>query len=60
MSEPNEPPAPVDGPPPAGRAATPTIDPRADLLRLAAEVTRTRSRRLLIDYLRLRRVAARA
>ena len=43
-----------------GTRATPTPDPRADLLRLAGEVARTNSRRLLIEYLRLRRVAARA
>ena len=44
-----------DCPPPAERAAAPDADPRGDLLRMAAELMRTRDARLLADYLRLRR-----
>lgn len=44
-----------DCPPPAERASTPDVDPRRDLLRMAAELMRTRDARLLADYLRLRR-----
>lgn len=63
MSDPNEPvpAASLDGPPPAERAAPePAADPRAELLRLAGELTRHRSGRLLAEYLRLRRAAMRA
>jgi hypothetical protein len=47
----------VSCPPPAERAAEAVSDPRTDLLALAATLSRTRSRRLLIEYLRLRRAA---
>jgi hypothetical protein len=45
----------VSCPPPAERSAAAASDPRADLLALAATLSRTRSHRLLIEYLRLRR-----
>ena len=44
-----------DCPPPAERPAAPAADPRGELLRMAAELMRTRDARLLNDYLRLRR-----
>lgn len=46
----------IESPPPADqppRAAAP--DPRARLHQLAAELTRSRNRRLLIEFLQLRR-----
>jgi hypothetical protein len=42
-------------PPPAERVPDAPSDPRAELLQLAATLARTRSHRLLIEYLRLRR-----
>lgn len=44
-------------PPPAERSPEAASDPRADLLALAATLSRTRNHRLLIEYLRLRRAA---
>ena len=35
-----------------------TIDPRARLLQLAAELMRSNNRRLVVEYLRLRRAIA--
>lgn len=57
MSETNEEvaPAPVESPPIAPRVEAPTTDPRADLLKLANELSKSRSARLLVEYLRLRR-----
>jgi|GEM_PF-5314994 len=46
---------PIESPPIAPRAETSPPDPRADLLRLANELTKSRSARLLVEYLRLRR-----
>ena len=46
---------PVESPPIAPRVEAPTPDPRADLLRLANELSKSRSARLLVEYLRLRR-----
>lgn len=49
-------PAPIDSPPPApqpAREAPP--DPRLRLHALAAELTRSRNRRVLIEFLQLRR-----
>ena len=47
--------APIESPPIAPRVEASTPDPRADLLRLANELTKSRSARLLVEYLRLRR-----
>lgn len=47
----------ISCPPPAERSVEAAVDPRADLLAMAATLSRTRSRRLLIEYLRLRRAA---
>lgn len=67
MSEPIEVPPCADGepcaapqqcdcPPPAERPAQPAAsDPRGELLRMAAELMRSRDARLLAAYLRLRR-----
>ena len=46
---------PCESPPPAPRPAEPPTDPRVDLLRLADALTRDRSHRALVDYLRARR-----
>ena len=48
-------PVPVECPPIAPRAEAPVTDPRADLLKLANELSKSRSARLLVEYLRLRR-----
>ena len=46
----------VESPPPAARPPRPPEpDPRARLHELAAELLRTRNRRILAEYLRLRR-----
>ena len=50
-------PEPISCPPPAERVPESAVDPRSDLLRLAATLAHTRSQRLLIEYLRLRRAA---
>jgi hypothetical protein len=48
--------APIESPPPAAQPAREgTPDPRARLHQLAAELTRSRNRRLLIEFLQLRR-----
>lgn len=60
MSEPNESAPAIDCPPPAERAATQPIDPRGELLRMAAELSRTRDARRMTEYLRLRRLSAAA
>ena len=54
---PEETPAPVQSPPPAPMPARDDIgdEPRAHLHRLAAELIRTHNRRLVVEYLRLRR-----
>jgi hypothetical protein len=49
-------PAEVSSPPPAGRSVDAPADPRGDLLRLADLLRRTPTRRVLAEYLRLRRV----
>ncbi len=46
---------PVDCPPPAPAPERREFDPRARLLELAAELVRTQNRRLMAEYLRLRR-----
>lgn len=46
---------PVSSPPPAERVAESASDPRSELLAMAATLTHTRSNRLLMEYLRLRR-----
>ncbi|MGB7159665.1 MAG: hypothetical protein WBD40_16480 [Tepidisphaeraceae bacterium] len=46
----------VQSPPPAPMPARADVDePRAHLHRLAAELIRTHNRRLVVEYLRLRR-----
>lgn len=45
----------VESPPPADQPARVEIDPRTRLHELAMELVRTQNRRLLIEYLRLRR-----
>jgi hypothetical protein len=45
----------VDSPPPAAQPARAEPDPRARLHEMARELIRTRNRRVLIEYLRLRR-----
>jgi hypothetical protein len=48
--------APVESPPPAAQPARdPLPDPRARLHALASELSRTRNRRLLVEFLQLRR-----
>ncbi|HSI36187.1 MAG: hypothetical protein ACAI43_23605 [Phycisphaerae bacterium] len=49
--------APVGCPPPAPAPERREFDPRARLLELAAELVRSQNRRLLAEYLRLRRAA---
>lgn len=56
----NATPEPCGSPPPAERAATAAPDPRGELLRMAQQLMRSRDARLLADYLRLRRAAARS
>ena len=56
---PPPPPQPCDCPPPAAQPAREdAIDPRVRLLQLAAELARSHNRRLVIEYLRLRRAVA--
>jgi hypothetical protein len=50
--------APCESPPPAAqppREADPSAEPRARLLQLAAQLMRSHNRRLVVEYLRLRR-----
>lgn len=48
----------IESPPPAARPEThDEADPRAALNRLAAALTQQRSTQLLLEYLRLRRIA---
>jgi len=50
------PPTTCESPPPAvAPAREPEPDPRARLLELARELSLTRNRKLLVEYLRLRR-----
>ncbi|HEX8522911.1 MAG TPA: hypothetical protein VF669_11680 [Tepidisphaeraceae bacterium] len=42
-------------PPAAGMPAREEVDPRAKLHQLAAELARSHNRRLIVEYLRLRR-----
>jgi len=44
-----------ESPPPAAMPAKEEPDPRAKLHQLAAELARSHNRRLIIEYLRLRR-----
>jgi hypothetical protein len=46
-----------ESPPPAPLPVRQEFDPRARLRELALELVRTRNRRLLVEYLRLRRAA---
>jgi hypothetical protein len=46
-----------ESPPPAPAPERREFDPRARLHELAIELVKTRNRRLLIEYLRLRRAA---
>ena len=57
MSEPNESLAPaVESPPPTPAPAHESVsDPRQQLHKLAHELIRANNRRLLVEYLRLRR-----
>ena len=48
-------PAPLESPPPAAQPAHSDPDPRTRLHQLARELIHTRSRRLLIEFLQLRR-----
>ena len=48
-------PAPLESPPPADQPQRVDPDPRARLHQLARELIRTRNRRLLIEFLQLRR-----
>lgn len=45
----------IESPPPADQPPRVEIDPRTRLHELALELVRTQNRRLLIEYLRLRR-----
>ncbi|HEY7087652.1 MAG TPA: hypothetical protein VH518_06150 [Tepidisphaeraceae bacterium] len=57
MSETNSEPAPVQSPPPAAQPAREATgpDPRQTLHRLASELMRARNRRVLVEFLQLRR-----
>ncbi len=57
FGEAQAPPA-VDSPPPAAQPAKVEPDPRARLHAMARELIRTRNRKVLLDYLRLRRAIA--
>jgi hypothetical protein len=46
-----------ESPPPAAMPERRETDPRARLCELALELVRTQNRRLLVEYLRLRRTA---
>ncbi len=48
-------PPPVESPPPAPQPARPVEDSRARLHALATQLVRTQNRRLMLEYLRLRR-----
>lgn len=54
---PIESPVAIESPPPADQPARVEIDPRTRLHELAMELVRTQNRRLLIEYLRLRRAS---
>jgi len=45
----------LESPPPAGMPAREAVDPGAKLHEMARELVRTRNRRALLEYLRLRR-----
>ena len=47
-----------ESPPPAAAPERREFDPRARLHELALELVRTQNRRLLVEYLRLRRAAS--
>ena len=57
MSDQPDAPVPIQSPPPAPMPARDAIadDPRTHLHRLAAELIRSHNRRLIVEYLRLRR-----
>jgi hypothetical protein len=44
-----------ESPPPAAQPVRQELDPRAKLHQLAAELARSHNRRLIVEYLRLRR-----
>lgn len=49
--------SPVQSPPPTPQGAAPEVEePRAALNRLAHELAQSRNRRLLVEFLRLRRL----
>jgi len=54
-TEANNTPQPFESPPPAAAPQRTEYDPSARLHELALELVRTQNRRLLIEYLRLRR-----
>jgi hypothetical protein len=56
--EPAPAPAPVESPPPAPQPARDDVDPRAKLMQIASELMRSHNRRLVIEYMRLRRAIA--
>jgi len=47
-----------ESPPAAAMPERVDVDPRARLLELAATLTRSKNRRLIVEYLRLRRAVA--
>ena len=51
-------PAVIESPPPAPQPPRDEPDPRAKLAQIAAELMRSHNRRLVIEYLRLRRAIA--
>lgn len=57
MSDQPDAPVPIQSPPPGPMPARDTIadDPRTHLHRLATELIRSHNRRLVVEYLRLRR-----
>ena len=50
--------APVESPPPAPQPEREESDPRAKLAQIASELMRSHNRRLVIEYMRLRRAIA--
>jgi hypothetical protein len=57
VEAPATPPETFESPPPAGAPERREFDPRARLHELALELVRTQNRRLLVEYLRLRRAS---
>jgi hypothetical protein len=58
VEAPEAPAARFESPPVAGAPERREFDPRARLHELALELVRTQNRRLLVEYLRLRRAAS--